>query len=51
MQLHPQYYYQQLPPQARGRAAAISVNWPQAVLQVRFVDAAQPVETESLEDI
>ena len=37
--------------QARGRAAAISVNWPQAVLQVRFVDAAQPVETESLEDI
>jgi len=23
----------------------------QAVLQVRFVDAAQPVETESLEDI
>ena len=37
--------------QARGRAAAISVNWPQAVLQVRFVDAAQPVETETLEDI
>jgi len=37
--------------QARGRAAAISVNWPQAVLQVHFVDAAQPVETESLEDI
>ena len=37
--------------QARGRAAAISVNWPQAVLQVRFVDAAQPVKTESLEDI
>ena len=37
--------------QARGRAAAISVNWPQAVLQVRFVDAAQPVETESLEGI
>ena len=26
--------------QARGRAAAISVNWPQAVLQVRFVDTA-----------
>ena len=37
--------------QTRGRAAAISVNWPQAVLQVHFVDAAQPVETESLEDI
>lgn len=37
--------------QARGRAAAVSVNWPQAVLQVRFVDAAQPVETETLEDI
>ena len=37
--------------QARGRAAAISVNWPQAVLQVRFVDTAQPVETETLEDI
>ena len=37
--------------QARSRAAAISVNWPQAVLQVRFVDAAQPVETETLEDI
>ena len=37
--------------EARGRAAAISVNWPQAVLQVHFVDAAQPVETESLEDI
>ena len=37
--------------QARGRAAAISVNWPQAVLQVHFVDAPQPVETESLEDI
>ena len=36
---------------ARARAAAISVNWPQAVLQVHFVDAAQPVETESLEDI
>ena len=37
--------------QARGRAAAISVNWPQAVLQVRFVDTARPVETETLEDI
>ena len=37
--------------QARGRAAAISVNWPQAVLQVRFVEAAQPVETETLDDI
>ena len=37
--------------QARGRAAAISVNWPQAVLQVRFVEAAQPVETETFDDI
>ena len=37
--------------QTRGRAAAVSVNWPQAVLQVRFVDAAQPVETETLEDV
>lgn len=36
---------------ARARAAAISVNWPQAVLQVRFVEAAQPVETETLDDI
>ena len=36
---------------ARGRAAAISVNWPQAVLQVRFVEAAQPVETETFDDI
>ena len=34
-----------------GLRRTISVNWPQAVLQVRFVDAAQPVETESLEDI
>ena len=36
---------------ARARAAAISVNWPQAVLQVRFVEAAQPVETETFDDI
>ena len=35
---------------ARARAAAISVNWPQAVLQVRFVEA-EPVETETLDDI
>ena len=34
-----------------GFRRTASVNWPQAVLQVRFVDASQPVETETLEDI
>ena len=37
---------------AHGRGAAISVNWPQAVLQVAFTNAAAPaaVTTESAEE-
>ena len=36
----------------RGRGAAVSVNWPQAVLQVTFTDGAAPatVTTESAEE-